>query len=165
MDKLRDFIQENISEFDHLHPSEGHFDQFRQKLMLQTSKSKPWYLNFRIAATLFFGILITGASYLILINQKADDYYAGLDKDIQETIYYYSSMSFEMEQEINQMNFESKQEKEKLFADIRQYDQNIKEVLEDLKRFPDDYRIRNALIEHFRVKTEFLEIIMNQIKL
>lgn len=163
MDKLKKFFEENRDDFDHLVPPEGHFDRYREKQEIK--KIKPWYLDLRVAATLILSVLLTSLTYMLVYNNQGDYLIAGADHEMEETIYYYSLINNEMQLEIEQMEFDTKIEKVSILSDIDQYDKNLKPVLKDLKMYPDDERVKHAVIEHLKEKTEMLQHIISQIEL
>lgn len=163
MDKLKQFFEENRDGFDHLLPPEGHFDRYREKLKM--NKTKPWFLDYRVAASLIIAVLLSSLAYMVVYNNQDKNLYAGTDHEMEETIYYYSLITNEMQLEIEQMEFDTKIEKIAIMSDIDQYDKNLKPVLKDLKMYPDDERVKHALIEHLKEKTEMLQHIISQIEL
>jgi hypothetical protein len=54
-------------------------------------------------------------------------------------------------------------EKQRVMRDIRDFDKEYEIILHELKKFPDDERLKNGLIDYYRSKSEFLEGILNQI--
>ena len=164
MNELEKQIRNMREEFDDSLPPDGHFERFRGKL--DNTPKRNFIVQLRIAATIMIGVLITGISIYSLGFTKNDNkLYTSFDQEILETIYFYSQQNIEMEQEIDKLNFSNKTEKHQIFQDIKLYDKNINKIKEDLKMFPSDERVKNALIEHHRGKTELLEFIISQVKI
>ncbi len=160
MKKFEDYIRDQREEFDDFLPPEGHFKRFSEKL--DRTKGRNYYL-IRIAAIFILGILITGISFYSIRNFNMNhNIYASVDEDLKDAIYYYSSMNSEMEQEIEEMKFEDNSEKKQILKDIETYDEGINKIEQDLKDFPDDERVRNAVISHHKGKTALLNIIIAQ---
>lgn len=163
MSKLDEFITQNRREFDSHDPPEGHSERFMSKL--ENRRTAPWFLNFRIAATLIIGILVTGVTYQVFVRQQEEKQATGLDEDMKETIYYYTSLNYEMQAEISELDFGSAEEKKSIMNDLEQFDSNYDNLLSEMEMFPDDERVKNAIIEHLRARTNLLKLIISQIKL
>ena len=159
MNNLEEHIRNQREEFDDLLPPEGHFERFNDKLNKKMS-AKSYVM--RIAAIFIVGIIITGVSFYSIRNLNMNNnIYASADKDLQEAVYYYASINNEMEDKIKEMDIEDA-EKEQILKDIDTYDQGFEEIKEDLKDYPEDERVKNAVISHHRGKTAMLNIIISR---
>ena len=164
MNDLEKQIKNRREEFDNSLPPEGHFERFREKLDLKPKRN--FLFSLRIAAAILAGAIIIGISiYSMGLSNTESKFYASFDQELKETVYFYSTMNAEMEKEINELNFSTETEKHEILRDIKSYDKNINKIKEDLIMFPSDERVRNALIEHHRNKTELLEFIISQIEI
>lgn len=164
MNELEKYIRNKRDEFDDSLPADGHFERFQEKLEVKAKRK--FLIHFQLAAAIIIGIIITGVSiYSIGFSNTENKPYATFDQEIKETIYFYSQQNIEMEQKINSLNFSSESEKDEIFKDIKSYDKNIDKINEDLKIFPSNERVRSALIEHHKGKTELLEFIIAQVNI
>ena len=164
MNDLEKYIKNKREAFDDSLPPEGHFERFREKM--DVNPKRHFLFSLRIAAAILAGVIIAGISIFSLgLSNTESKFYASFDQELKETIYFYSTKNAEMEEEINKLNFSDETEKHEIFRDIKSYDRNIDKIKEDLIMFPSDERVRNALIEHHRSKTDLLEFIISQIEI
>jgi hypothetical protein len=60
-------------------------------------------------------------------------------------VYYYDSQNTDMIEAIKAMDFTSDETKNDIIDDIENYDNTYKDVLSDLRKYPDNDRVINAL--------------------
>lgn len=154
-------IKSRREEFDLQEPPEGHFERFFEKLQGKSTRNL-YFL--KIAALVVTGLFIATATWIFLGFDEEEGQLNAFSGEIKETIYYYNSKNYEMENEIMSLPLENKQEKKQIKEDLKKYDKNYDQLINDLKNFPNDQRIINAIIEYHRSKTEMLEHILYQLK-
>lgn len=160
MNKFENHIKEKREYFNDSIPPEGHFERFMTKL---PEKARPQFGFLRIASVLIFGLLITTIGlYSIRTYNSSKQVYASQENDLKEAINYYAGLNSELENTISNMEFEHLSQKEELLNDIKSYDEGLDKIEEDLENFPDDERVRNAAISHYKGKTALLNIIISQ---
>lgn len=161
MKSLEEFVHENRDGFDSMNPSVGHEEQFKSRLR-ESKRPYLWFVNNKIAAIITVGMVLSLITFTLII-EKRKTLYTGIDENLKETIFYYSTLNNSIENEIFNRDFNSPIEKTELKKDINDYDKSIDELLKDLKVYPKSEDVKNALIEHLRTKTEMLEFIKDQI--
>ncbi|MCF8389809.1 MAG: hypothetical protein K9H12_03890 [Bacteroidales bacterium] len=160
MSKLEDLIRARKEDFNDNFPPDGHFERFKKKLPLTRTIG---FSFLQMASVIIFGLLITSVSIYFIRSLNSDNrMYASHDDELKEVLYYYEGLNSEMEQKILEMEFEDNSEKEALLKDIENYDEGLNQIEEDLKKFPNDERVRNAAISHQKGKTALLNIIISQ---
>ena len=141
MNDLEKFIRERKEFFDHREPDLGHFQRFNQKLNSRKWKMILFYAQ--IAAIVIAGMLLAGLSIYLLDQQKPERVLTKLSPDMQETLYYYNSLNTDMINELKSISDESI--KKQILNDLSMYEENYKTVLNDLRKYPNDERVLNAL--------------------
>jgi len=160
MNKLENHIREKREDFNDNMPPEGHFERFMKKL---PEKRKFQFDFLKIASVLIFGLLITTIGiYSIRSFNSSKQVYASQENDLNEAINYYAGINSELENTINNMEFEDSAQKEELLSDIKLYDEALGDIEKDLENFPEEERVKNAAISHYKGKTALLNIIISQ---
>jgi len=160
MKEIERIIKAGKEEFDIVEPSEGHFDRFRNKL----KKDSPGNLFImKFAAMILAGIFISAAIWIYMDIDKNNDTVTEFTPEIQQTIYYYNSLNWEMESRIMEMPIDDKKEKKKIKEDLDKYEENYNQLINDMLKYPNDERVINAVIEYHRSKSEMLEHIIEQL--
>jgi len=157
------FIKENKESFDSVEPEKGHLKRFEQKL--RSSESHRWFLTMRIAAAAFFAVAIFGSVLVFLTGTKTEKVISKLDPEYQKAIYFYDSQNDKLLKEIESMDISNQDVKNEIIKDIEEYDNNYIKIVGDLKKYPDNQRVINALIEYHRSKTEMLSFVFGQLQL
>jgi len=118
----------------------------------------------RIAAIILVSIFISAATWVYLGIERNEERMNAFSNEIKETIYYYNSLNYEMESEIMAMPIEDNKEKNMIQKDLETYEEQYKQLMEDMRKFPNDERVINAIIEYHRSKSAMLEHILYQLK-
>ena len=155
MKKLDQLLSENRHKMDTLEPDEGHFQRFQMKLeKSQVISIKRISL---IAAALIASAFISVSLISHFTSQNI------LTSEMKETAWFYNSQSEKLLSEIESNTSMDNNEKQVVLNDLRKFDKEYDNLLEDLKKFPDDERLINAFINYHRSKTEILKEILQQI--
>lgn len=161
MKDIEKIIKSRKEEFDYAEPSEGHFERFKGKL---AGEAKRNYFILRIAAVVLAALFISTAIWIYSGLDTNENRITVFSSEVQETIYYYNSLNWEMENQIMEMPLEDRREKKRIQQDLKQYEENYDQLMNDLLKFPNDERVINAIIEYHRSKTEMLEHILDQLE-
>ncbi len=159
MKKIERIIKERKEEFDYAEPSAGHFESFKRKLPNDTMRN---FFILRIAAIVLVALFATTAMWVYL-NLATENNIIVFSPEVQETIYYYNSLNWEIENQIMEMPMQDNREKRKIQQDLKDYEEHYNLLLNDLLKFPNDERVINAMIEYHRSKKEMLEHILDQL--
>lgn len=162
MTSIENKIKSRREEFDVYEPSQDHMEKFLKKLPDQ-EKNNMYYL-LKVAAIVLAAVVIASATWVYLGIQSSEKRMNAFSNEIKETIYYYNSLNYEMENEIMEMPIEDKKEKNMIQKDLDSFDEHYEQLINDFQKFPNDERIINAIIEYHRSKSEMLEHILYQLK-
>jgi len=163
MSEFEKFIRNNLEKFDDDLPDQKHLKKFQQKLR-KVNDLQGSLPVVKIAAVILAGMVITAVSYLITVRNDYEEIISGVSPEMEETLFYYNSLNHNMIEEIHELPLEKSDEKEKIMEDIEKYDENFFNLMNDLQKYPADERVKNALIEHYRSKSEFLGYILDQLE-
>lgn len=161
MKDIEKIIKDRKEELDYAEPSEGHFEKFQEKL---PGEAKRNFFILRIAAIVLAALFISTAIWIYMDLNTNGNRITVFSPEVQETIYYYNSLNWEMESQIMEMPIEDRREKKRIQNDLKQYEESYDQLMNDLLKFPNDERVINAIIEYHRSKTEMLEHILDQLQ-
>jgi len=160
MNDLERYIKERREEFYREEPSEGHLEKFISLLPREKMKSIEFL---KIAAIIIAAAFISVASYIFLGINGNKEIIKLMSSEVQETIYYYRSLNREKEKQIMSIPIDDRLEKSRIQNDIENYDEPYNQLMNDLKKYPNDERVINAIIEYHRSKSDMLEHILYQL--
>lgn len=162
MKNLAETIRLHRELADYRDPFPGHERRFLNKAENKNRKGKNIHYMaglLAVASLITVVIIIPG---LLTRNQNTD--IADLPQDIKDVIYYYDRMSEELYENIYQIKSEDKSELNRIRGDIESFEKWNTLIMNDYRSYPDDERVRNALIEFHKNKAEMLNDIYRQIK-
>ena len=87
-----------------------------------------------------------------------------LSPEMRQTVYYYKTLSEEKIEKIKEMDELDKQARTKIIKEAGYNQEDLQPIIEDLHKFPDDERVKNAFIEYYRSRAEFLDYILEQMR-
>lgn len=178
MDKLEKYINDNLDLFNDQEPNEGHFDRFAEKLAQkkilsqeETKKTKvinmrSFYNGLKAASVI---ILLALSSLWIKDNvfkQKEVLLLGSVSPEYKEVEYYYVNQinnKFASLKECDNIN--SEKQKNELVKELKEMDEVHKQLAKELKANPNDERVINAMINHYKLKLEVMNRIINQLEL
>lgn len=168
MKNLEHIIQENRSAFDLHEPSEGHFERFEQKLNRQHKRNQRFTVSFVLkAAAVALLVTLSGLwVYEQVIPQKVMNNGIALHQispEYNEVEMYYSTLVNQKFNEINSLKFSDDKQKVILLNELNQMDSIYENLKKDLKINPTDERVINAMIQHYQLKVEVMNQILNQL--
>ncbi|UCH13744.1 MAG: hypothetical protein JSV22_11630 [Bacteroidales bacterium] len=164
MMKLEEVIKNNIDTFNSDEPSDNHFDKFRQKLRKSSNARELYSLVYRVAVVFILIIMITGVFYLVSPKEhcRSVKTISHISEELQEVeTYYQSQINFSCKK-IRNMNFDDKTEKKFVLSELKELDAELRELRDDLKEYPYDDRVINAIINYYQLKLEFTNNILNK---
>lgn len=162
MEKLTQFIQQNLSSFNSDEPPDGHFERFRQKLEMR-KKGRRVNLPLVAAAAAVACIVITGTLGVLYHNPSILQFNQygvsqAIATDLLEVETYYSAIVEAKYREVSNLSREAnpalEQEAKRLLADLQLGYQTLKE---DLLHSPKQDRIIDAIVQNYKVQIEVLE--------
>jgi hypothetical protein len=166
---LEKMIGKYRERFDEDNPSPNHMVSFEAKLQKRFKKSntfKQQKVFMRIAASI--AVLIIGAylSYLIYDNVKRplkNNIITQTTSELQETEMYYTKQINKGLEQIKSLEISDQKQKTAILSDLNSMDKNYDQLKTELKSNPDDERLVHAIIEHYQVKLDAIDQIINSI--
>lgn len=170
MDKLKEFINKHKSHFDSYEPKMGHEKRFLEKLKAnENNKNKPfeWFVLLKVAVVAILvtlsGLYVKDKLFSVVTNKTAE-MYEPKNKEFMEAKQYYKTQINVQLSQINSNQNLSDTHKETLMKELVEADDLYKKLQKDLKTMPNDPRIIQAIIQHYQIKLEILNRIVNDLK-
>lgn len=168
MDRLEQTIKENRDLLDHAEPSAGHFDRFRSKLDNQKPRNRMWVTYLKAAS---IGLLVTLSTlwvYENLVSRSASGKGISLGEvspEYREVEIYYTKMVESKYDEIDHFVFpEDTVQKEILKKELSDMDRIYKNLQKELQDNPTNERLIHAMIDHYELKIDVMNQILEQLK-
>ncbi len=162
MNELEKHIRNQRQLLDADSPREGHEGRFREKLGYQPVRR----VNFRHVLQIAASIAVILASAFVLIrSNKSGDKVAVQEipaSVIEADIYYSTQVGYKVDQ-IRQFDFDNVEEKTVLLDELEELDIYQHQLMKDLEANPEDERVINALINHYKVKLDVMDQIIYQL--
>lgn len=161
---LEELIKNHKDLADFRDPPKGHDRRFLKKIVFSTTRKRElhYYLQAMLATSIFVAAIIS--SIIISGNQK--QLVADMPREIAEAIYYYDNISNQIFKTISVLKVNERSEFNIIKDDIELFEKWQKSIMSDYKKFPDDERVQNAVIEFHKNKAEMLsdiyELLNNQ---
>jgi hypothetical protein len=167
MKDLDKIIQENKLDFDSFEPNEGHFDRFEQKLVGFNNKKKSFSFAYILKAAAL-AILVTLSGLWIYDNFDSSPQkgiaLSELSPEYNEVEMYYTHLVNQKYDEINQCQSLDSTQKSVLVQELKEMDSMYENLKKDLTTNPTDKRVINAMIQHYQLKVEIMNQILNQLQ-
>jgi len=166
MDELKILIDDNKQMFDSAEPIAGHFDRFQAKLKQEEKKviDFSWKSMLKVASV---AILVVLSGLYIkdqLFKFVPELPITQVNKEFNETEEYYISLVNQQIGELEQMdNTLSKEQHIMLKGEMTKMDNMYKKLQIDLEAMPNDPRIMQAMLQHYQMKIEVLNRIINNL--
>lgn len=168
MKDLDKIIQENRSAFDSFEPSEGHFDRFEQKLMGLNKQHKTFTIGYILKAAVVALLVVLSGLYVYetfnSTKMKKGIALSEVSPEYNEVEMYYTKLVSQKYNEISQFQFLDSTQKVVLLEELDEMDKIYDNLKKDLTTNPNDERIINAMIQHYQLKVEVMNQILNQLQ-
>ena len=165
-DKMKDFIQDNKSEFDLFEPSDLSWSQIDKGLDKKKEVGSKIFL--RIAASLF---LILGSTWIYLnldlrspeqqvVQGSAYEYaFTGISEELEEVEYYYVSEVNYTENALQDYEVD-----EDLLFEVEALKQEFENLKEEMQHSADPMLVIEAMIDNYRLRLELLQNILKEME-
>lgn len=168
MKDLDNIIQENRFEFDSFEPSDGHFERFEQKLNeLNSRKKKSFTIGYILkAAVVAILVILSGLWVYDNFESRTNNGIAlnEISPEYGEVEMYYTHLVNQKYSEINQCETLDSTQKGMLMYELGEMDSIYSNLKNDLKTNPNDQRVINAMIQHYQLKVEVMNQILQQLQ-
>lgn len=166
MKKLEQIFKDNAESFEMHNPEDGHFERFLNKLeKSHKKKNQAWATPLlKIAAVVVF-VIVSGVVGYQIRNMQTNHYSLGeVSPEYKEVELFYTSNINNQLNLIHQLgSFDNTQDQKILTDELSYMDEMYLQLEKELKLNPDDERIIQAMIEHYQVKTNILNRIIEQL--
>ncbi|MCK5169963.1 MAG: hypothetical protein KAQ75_08790 [Bacteroidales bacterium] len=168
MKDLDNIIQKNRSEFDSFEPSDGHFARFEQKLNeLNSRKKKSFTIGYMLkAAVVAILVILSGLWVYDNFESRTNNGIAlsEISPEYGEVEMYYTHLVNQKYGEINQCESLDSTQKGMLMYELGEMDSIYANLKNDLRTNPNDQRVINAMIQHYQLKVEVMNQILQQLQ-
>ncbi|MCZ4695181.1 hypothetical protein DWB61_08470 [Ancylomarina euxinus] len=168
MNDIEKIIKQHQGRFDSEEPRDDHFDRFNQKMQLHHQAKARWQWKdlMKIAAMIAI-VAIAGLTTYQLREIKSPHLGLGqLSPEYQEVENYFKASIDKQLDIISQLTKSTDiQEQNTIKEELADMDKLYKQLEDELKSNPKDERIIQAMIEHFQVKNNILNRIVQQLYL
>lgn len=168
MKKIDDIIRENKEAFNSEKPLDGHFERFTRKLQKNKSNKLKLY-SIRVLKAASIAILIGLSSLWIhdnyIKNDQPDRLALGdLSPEYKEVETYYTNLVNVKYNQLIGIDLIDEKQKTILWNELKEMDTIYISLQEDLHFAPNDERVINAMINHYKLKIDILEQLIDQLK-
>ncbi len=165
MDQLNKIIKINRQQFDCIEPDDGHFERFKQKLMFDNA-CKPKKFTVKSYLKIASIVLLCALSGLYIAEHtinKVIKITKGNSEFYQTQDYYLRLVNQQVSTINNMQHLLNNEQKQLLVDELTQMDKLYLKMQDDLKAMPDDPRIIQAMVSHYKMKIEILNRIINDL--
>lgn len=164
MENIEEYIKAHHDILDTELPSEGHLDRFQDKLQAQKKKNKQlWvrkYMQVAAIATLFVMSSLYVHSILTREENISPD-----SLEYYEAQYYYKTQVSQGIRSIESMqSVLTIEHKTLLIEELSVADAHFLELQEEMKTMPNDPRVLDAMVRHYRMKAEVINNILQDLE-
>lgn len=168
MDRLEKTIKENRDVLDHAEPSAGHFDRFKSKLEDKRPRNRNWVTYLKAASIALLVTLSTLWVYENMVKRPTASKGISLGEvspEYREVEIYYTKMVESKYDEIDHFVFpEDSVQKKILKKELSEMDRIYRNLQEELQDNPSNERLIHAMIDHYELKIDVMNQILEQLK-
>lgn len=164
------FIKQNHAGFNDAEPAAGHFERFGRKLDgLAAKRNRQVGMMFlRVAALVVFVFLISllfFREYKAWDKRTSDTQNLSYNTELYEAERYYTDLLSIYYDKIEKLKFKnSPSEKKQVLRDLHEMDKQVVMMKEDLRQYPENELIMNAIISYYQIKIELMDNIITQVQ-
>ena len=165
MEDLEKYILDNNALFNE-EPPEGHFKRFEQKLQVQKSIKRRSFVHstMRVAAVALL-MIMSGLYVNDRFFSETMESVPNVHQDFMEAQFYYKT---QISHGINTLKSIdgglSVEQRQQLVEEMSEADAYFEELQEDLKAAPDDPRVIDAMLNHYKTKAMIINNIVNDLE-
>ena len=185
---MKQFIEQNRSQFDNCEPADGHFDRFMQKLeadqrrTIGRSRSQILKIAAVAVVAMIIGTVVAGTSIhqsvkliesgmanadsktpMELVERTTRYMKAKVEPEYSETQKYYITLVDSRLDEIRTDNTVDEKQKAELLKAMSEMDELFVNLQKELKANPDNAVLIDAMINHYQTKIEVLNKIISNL--
>lgn len=155
--------------FNEEEPSPQHLVSFETKLKQQLKTTYAFNRRNLLRIAVSIGILIVCSSLSLIIYfniKESTEHNIKITKtsaELQETEKYYAEQINKGIADIKSQKLVDQTQKNAILSDLNDMDKNYQQLKHELKKNPNDERVIHAIIEHYQVKLDAIDQIVNSI--
>lgn len=164
MEDFEKYIIENSASFNE-EPREGHFERFEQRLQKQKVNRRRSLIRNSMRVASVAVLLIMSALYVNdrFFNQIEEDIY--INQEFLEAQFYYKTQINEGISTIKSIDgVLNDEQREQLVDEMSEADAFFEELQKDLETTPDDPRVIEAMLNHYKTKAMIINNIVNNLE-
>ncbi len=170
MKPIDQFIQQNLAGFNDAEPAAGHFERFSRKLdgLAAKRKRQVGLMFLRVAAMVVFVFLVSMLffrEYKAWDERTSDTQYISYNTELYEAEKYYTDLLSIYYEKIENLKFKNNPgEKKQVLRDLQEMDKQVVMMKEDLRQYPENELVMNAIINYYQIKIELMDDIIAQVQ-
>ena len=167
MDQLRNKLFQQREIFNSAEPSEGHFERFREKLGYNESLKRHEFSYYLKVAAIVVGVSFSSILIYEMLRPDtiSDPYTFGiLSKEYRDAEDYFLKTIQAKYSDLDKIRFDDPAQKKLILDELEEMDQLYKQLERDFHADPDNEMVVNAMIQHYQMKIEILNNILNQLE-
>jgi len=167
--EIENLVNEHRDRFDEANPSSQHRSLFEAKLKEKFKKTGMFSFHklSNLAASIGILILCSCVTFFIYSNLKSKTSnpinVSQTTAELKETEKYYTKQINHGLKQIETLKLSDPKQKKAIMSDLNSMDRNYEQLKRDQKENPNDERLAHAIIEHYQVKLEAIDQIINSI--
>jgi hypothetical protein len=167
--EIEKFINIFRDRFNEEEPPPDHLVLFETKLKQHFKETKTFNLQSLLHIAVYVGIVILCSSLFLVyyFNFKEDSskqiMMTKTNIQLNETETYYTNQINKGIAQIKSQTLADQVQKKAILSDLNNMDKNYEQLKKELKNNPNDQRVINAVIEHYQVKLDAIDQIINSI--
>lgn len=164
MKNIEDYIKNNTELFNE-EPNEGHFERFRQKLQQQKVSKRRSLIRSSMRVASVAILLIMSGLYVSnrFFNASEQELNSNIEF-VEAQKYYVTKINNGINSIKNMDGSLSGRQRAMLVREMSKADDLFKELQHDYQTTPDDPRILEAMINHYRMKAMIIDNIVNDLE-
>ena len=165
MSDLEKYITKMRDALDNEEPDTGHSRRFSKKLK-QLEERPARTVNFRHALQIAASVAIILASGIVIVKSSKGSSKMAANpavEEFQRAQNFYATQVNDRYEDIAAIPFNNDKEKEMLLDELAEMDTYYRELLLELNANPGDERAMNALIQHYQLKIQVMDQIIEQL--
>lgn len=164
MNNLDTYIKDNAKAFD-VEPSKGHFERFEQKLQTQNSHRRRNFVHKTMRVAAVGLLLIMSGLYITDRFIIQEDNTMTANHEFREAQVYYQTRINNGLNTIKSIDGGmTEEQREMLLDEMSNADDLFKELQKDYEANPDDPRVIEAMLNHYRMKAKVINSIISDLE-
>lgn len=165
MEDLKKYINDNNALF-HEEPREGHLDRFAQKLQQRKMHKRRHLIRFTMRVASVAVLMIMSGLYINMrfFNDEVEQAPYVNQEFVEAQFYYKTQISTGINSIKTIDGGLSIEQRDQLVKEMSEADTYFKELQKDYKATPNDPRVMEAMLKHYKTKAMIINAIVNDLE-